>query len=471
MQKLTCFAVALSLLGVTPGYAANTPPDRGAELVRAHPSLSEAIIKAKTAGEAATAIRRIATAARFVLSDGDIVTALIALSDIWGGKDRYDHALRLGRYALELTTVGTLGPGLEFDSLTRVGGALYNMDDFDGAARELDAARRAAARIVPFDANSVANATANYAVVLDNAGRYREAESALIEAIALRRQAAEQRPASIAIAWLALAAVHKRMGRPDLSEQDYRTALTLLETAGQRSSRTYGSALHNYGVLLGERGRDAEAAALYRRAIDLLPADQRFAPRMVNDYTSLSAALIELRDLENAEVAVRNAERAASDAATPNSARINILSARASLAESRGDYAAAERDAAAAVALSRTTYGAGHREIVESLLKHARLLVRVGKADAADTAATEAAAASRPLPDSNPLKAVALDVVAEAQVARGQRLVALAASRAAAEAQARVFVEESGHTPAPLPPEERGIIARRIALLWDADRQ
>lgn len=453
-----------------PAWAAADRSSAVADVVKTNVTLAQAAASAGSPADAAAMVRRAASAKLGKLTDGEVVVALLALSDRSGQDDRLADALHLGEHALSITRTSALGPALEFDSLTRTGSAHYMLDDYDTAARDLDAARKAAARIEPFDANSVANATANYAVTLDEAGRYREAQTALHDAIALRARAAEQRPVSIAVAWLALAAVNKRLGRTDLSEENYRTGLALLEKAGKTAEPTYGLALHNYGVLTGETGRDAEAAALYRRAIELAPADRKYAPSMVNNYTSLAAAWMALGRLDDAGRAVTDAERAAAAKPKPDTQTINILSARAQLSGRRDDRAAAERDADAAVVLARRAVAPTSIRLADGLITLSDALLRNGKPVPARVAADEAVAIGASLPDRTAIKAIAYDTRAATLVA-GDPVAALADSRTAAEIQARRFAEEGSRTPAPLQPEERGIVTRRIALLWEVSRR
>lgn len=109
--------------------------------------------------------------------------------------------------------------------------------------------------------------------------------------------------------------------------------------------------------------------------------------------------------------------------------------------------------------------------LAQNLVTLSATLRAAGKPAEARAAADEALVVSAAVPDRNPLRALAQDARATALVADGRLLDALAASRVAAETQARRFAEEGGRTPVPLQPEERPVVPRRVALLWDASHQ
>ncbi|RYY45358.1 MAG: tetratricopeptide repeat protein, partial [Sphingomonadales bacterium] len=437
------FLANVSASGAMPAAAQTAEAPSREKIVetwaKAHLPAVKAAIVAKDPAATAAHLRAAATELA-PLSDGDISSLLIGGADGFLGDGDNASALAIGEAALAWSRQAKLGPGNQFDALGRTGAARYFMADYAGAARDMGESVERAREIAPYDANAVANAISNYAVVLDANGRYRESEAALQDAVKLRLSAEPRRPEGVATAHAALAAVQKRIGRFDLAEGNYRASLETLEAAGRTETPAYARVLHNYAVFLSDEGRDAEAVPLYRRVLALVPAEKRLNPNMIPDHSALASALLAIGALDEAEVAIGDAIRIAEKLEKPNSDVGPAFANRAGIREARGDVAGAEADYRHALAVDRQINGGGaHLDIPIDLMRLSSLLRRNGRAAEAETLSAEAVQLIDAIPARNPRRAVVLDERAAILAVLERREEALAASRAASELLAERF--------------------------------
>jgi tetratricopeptide (TPR) repeat protein len=468
-------AGALLLTGAAAaGQAVQNPDasDRGKTIERwaaaNRPALTAAV---KPADPETTArqLRAAAGAGLGTLSDGEVGDLLISGADSYINDGDNPKSLMLGEAALGWARAKLADPGYQFDALVRTGSARYYMSDYAGAARDMAESVERARAITPFDANAVANAGANYAVILDNAGRYREAEAEFHKAIALRRDAKPFRPNGLATAYSGLAAVEKRQGRFDLAEGHYRLGLETMEKGELTATLSYMRLLHNYAVFVGQQGRDEEAVRLYRRALEITPPEKRLLPNMIPDHTSLAQALTTLGRLDEADAVMAQAMTIVAALPKPTIDVAVAYSNRSGIRERRGDLAGAEADLRRALAVSRAVRGGDRNiDVPGDLIALASLLRKAGKTEEAEKLTAEAIAAYDVIPEANPLRAVILDERAASLAATGRSGEALAASRGASELLVATFDLERARDPGPVPVEQRPILGRRVALVWDA---
>jgi len=403
------------------------------------------------------------------LTDGEVSDLILAASAYYLNIGNGAEGLALGRGALAWDRAMKLGPSYEFDALVRTGSALYLLTDYAAAARDMQESVARARAITPFDPNAVANATANYAVVLDANGRYRDSEAALQSALKLRLSATPVRPEGLATVYASLAGVQKRIGRFDLAEENYRKALDVLERASLTAGRQYARALHNYAVLVSDEGRSEEAVRMYRRALELTTPEKRMEPGRLPDHSALASALVGLGRLDEAEAAITNAIAIADKLPKPNIDVAPAYTNRARIREARGDLAGAEADQRRALAVDRQVLGGDDNlEVPIDLAALAGELRRNGKLAEADAVSAEAVKLLASVPARNAHRAVVLDVRAATLAANGKKREALASSRAASEALAERFELDQARDPGPVPPEQRPIMGRRVSLAWDA---
>ncbi|MEO8374011.1 MAG: tetratricopeptide repeat protein [Sphingomonas bacterium] len=417
-----------------------------------------------------TALQTRATASALgPLTDGEVSDLIVAASANYINSGDGAEALVLGRGALAWSRAMKLGPAYEFDALVRTGSALYVMADYAGAARDMQESVTQARAIVPFDANAVANATANYAVVLDANGRYRDSEAALESALKLRLSATPIRPEGLSTVYASLAGVQKRLGRFDLAEDNYRRALGVMERASLATSRQYVRILHNYAVLVSDEGRDEEAVRMYRRALELTAPEKRMEAGQLPDHSALASALVSLGRLEEAEAAIANSIAIADKLAKPTADVAPAYNTRARIRAARGDLPGAEADQRRALAVDRLVLGGDNNLAVPGdLAALAGELRRTGKLAEADTVSAEAVKLLASVPARNAHRAVILDIRAATLASSGRKGEALASSRAASEALAERFELEQARDPGPVPPDQRPIMGRRVSLAWDA---
>lgn len=433
-----------------------------------HAAAVKAVIDPTDPIKTAAQTRAVATALG-PLTDGEISDLLLAASAHYLNTGDGAEGLALGRGALAWIRAMKLGPAYEFDALVRSGSALYLMADYAGAARDMQQSVAKAREITPFDANAVANATANYAVILDANGRYRDSEAALESALKLRLSATPLRPEGIGTAYSSLAAVQKRLGRFDLAEDNYRRALDVLEKASLTAGRQYARVLHNYAVLVSDEGRDEEAVRMYRRALELTTPEKRMEPGRLPDHSALAAVLVSLGRLDEAEAAIANAITIADKLPKPTIDVAPAYMNRARIREARGDLAGAEADQRRALAVDRQVLGGDDNlEVPIDLAALAGALRRAGKLAEADAVSAEAVKLLASVPARNAHRAVILDIRAATLASSGRKGEALASSRAASEALAERFELEQARDPGPVPPDQRPIMGRRVSLAWDA---
>ncbi|MEO9133295.1 MAG: tetratricopeptide repeat protein [Sphingomonas sp.] len=412
---------------------------------------------------------RIAAGTLGPLTDTEVSDLIVAASASYINSGKNADALVLGQAALAWAKAMKLGPGYEFDALARTGSARYYMTDYAGAARDMQESVARAREIAPFDPNAVANATANYAVLLDANGRYRESEAALQNAVKLRLGATPVRPEGLGVAYAALAAVQKRIGRFDLAEDNYRRALDVMERANITSNHQYGRVLHNYAVLVSDEGRDEEAVRMYRRVLELTPPEKRMEANRMPDHSALASALVSLGRLDEAEAAIANAIAIADKLDKPDVDFAPIYNNRARIREARGDLAGAESDQRRALAIDRQVLGGNNNLAVPvHLAALAGLLQRTGRLSEADAVSAEAVSLLASIPPRNADRAVILDIRAATLAANGRTNEALASSRAASETLAERFELDQARDPGPVPVEQRPIMSRRVSLAWDA---
>ena len=237
--------------------------------------------------------------------------------------------------------------------------ALLDLGVCSQAQHRLDEARHlyeAVVARVPEHLYVQARALGNLGTLNHDEGRFEDATTCYVEAIALFESLDDPRPVGLFLANLAMLDADR--GRADDALRRYARAVAKLEAAGD--PRLLGIALSSAGMLRLELGQAAEAVALHESAQRLLAE--------VNDSRSealclgrLGAALACLGRLEPALAAVTKGERTARrDAATRDvvhvlHAFVDVEHGRQALSVGRLDEARAALEAAhARVTKART---------------------------------------------------------------------------------------------------------------------
>ena len=213
--------------------------------------------------------------------------------------------------ALELVDVGVAridsldaGPEARVDLLTTLGALLGRLGELDRSEALLRrAVSEAAASLSPGDA---AHGTALDAlgVRLSGNGEYEEAEEVLAEALE-RRRADEAPTAEIAATLGNLAATRRNLGLYEDAEADYREALHLLSPG--TDSTGVASELMGLAQTLQHMGRAEEAESLFRTVRRLLEGTGAETPLRAFAVHNLGVLLGERGEFEQAEQLHREA--------------------------------------------------------------------------------------------------------------------------------------------------------------------
>jgi serine/threonine-protein kinase len=176
-----------------------------------------------------------------------------------------DHLSRT--VALRREAQGPDSPELA-ESLDRLGDALRELDDLDGAIGAMREALQIS-RKHPENRAGLASILNGLGVTLAYHGDYEEAEKNLREAVRLDTEVygEEDRRTAAALANLGLAI--KWNGDYDTAERIYRKVLAIRRVDPGRMTPGYAISLDNLGVLLGQRGDYEESEELFLEALDI----------------------------------------------------------------------------------------------------------------------------------------------------------------------------------------------------------
>ncbi|MBS1152171.1 MAG: Serine/threonine kinase [Myxococcaceae bacterium] len=190
--------------------------------------------------------------------------------------------------------------------IERVGiGALTNRyDDADVAGRF---ARAAVDRIGRNDDLEAALAN-NLGVLAWSRGRYDEAVTGYMRAMALRQQAFGSAHPLVARAWTNVGSALKAAGKYDEAISAYRKAQEIEEATLDPSHPAIAETLNNLGNALNEKGDRPAALATFRKSLEI--KERAFGPDALTvgvTLTNLGAVLLEAQQLDEARVALERA--------------------------------------------------------------------------------------------------------------------------------------------------------------------
>jgi tetratricopeptide (TPR) repeat protein len=202
---------------------------------------------------------------------------------------RYAEAARYYAEAVKLTPERYVDP--LSDRLTRWGQASWRAGDYGSG---LDAARRALSieeTKQPTDDVRLGSRLNNLALILDEVGRYAEAEPLYKRALAIREKALGPGHPELATALNNLAELYRATGRLAEAEPLYRRAVAIDEEALPPDHPGLATNPNNLAGLYRDTGRYAEAEPLHRRALAIrekaLPPDHPDIAQSLNNLAGL----------------------------------------------------------------------------------------------------------------------------------------------------------------------------------------
>jgi tetratricopeptide (TPR) repeat protein len=218
--------------------------------------------------EAARQFRRALKIRQDVLGEDHPSTArtLNSLSAVYTGQGRYAEAERLCTRALAIQEKAP-GPGQYEMSATLDNLASINLKQGRGeTALELSLRADRIARQTYGDRHPLTCRRANrLAVYYENLGRFQEAQELLRKNLEIQIELLGEANPDVAATMANLAAVSCRRGMLEEADVLYRRAIPIFEHSGPNSP-DFATVLWNYGGLLRQTGRKAEAKRLEARA-------------------------------------------------------------------------------------------------------------------------------------------------------------------------------------------------------------
>jgi DNA-binding CsgD family transcriptional regulator/tetratricopeptide (TPR) repeat protein len=226
------------------------------------------------------------------------------------------------------------------------------------AAGRLDAAARVAGELLakPLPPQAEDRVRCALSSVLCAGGRARDAAGQTRLVLARPRLTSEVRDQALTGHLQALAGLRDELAGP--------VADTILASPGQHDGQAVAAAQLTLAVLAWDRGQISDALELLREAARRRPGPSADA-RDTQPLLALAAALVDLRELGEAENILRTANIPALPA-IPAGAALTLLRARLQLAAGRLAEAAAEGQAA--LALARTLGAHGYETTAHSVL-------------------------------------------------------------------------------------------------------
>ncbi len=220
----------------------------------------------------------------------DVTASLQRVGVILHAQGKVDEALEFLTEALERARDGDTGPLATADILSELGVLLKNMErtgDAEPMYEEALAIREQALGDHPLTAQS----HNNFGVFLRGVGRVDEAIPHLERAVEIHRASFGDVHREVGIAYSNLASAQRSAGRNEDAGANYQAALTAIEGSMGREYWVYGQVAYNYGVLLRDERRFAEAEALmvpgYESVRDSLGENSRRALAMVEGVVTL----------------------------------------------------------------------------------------------------------------------------------------------------------------------------------------
>jgi tetratricopeptide (TPR) repeat protein/tRNA A-37 threonylcarbamoyl transferase component Bud32 len=302
-------------------------------------------------------------------------------------------------------------------------GSVLRRTDLDAA----EAAHRQALAIrrerLPPDHPDISDSINNLALVLDNMGRYAEAEPLFRELVERdRRDFGEDHP-YFATTLNNLGMLLNSMGKYEEAKAMVTRGLEIRREILGPDHPEVATSLNNLGLTAEARGDYAECARWVREAITV--HQKRLAPGhpdLATSHSNLGWCLMRAGDLDGAEAALTHAVEVFRGGDGPTPIEITKpLSFLAELEDLRGNGDAAEAAYREVLELCRAELSADHPVTTAVLVKLGTLLTRRGLAAEAEPLLREAVAARRQHRDpEHPTVAIAESALGACLTARGR---------------------------------------------------
>ncbi|ANB16660.1 serine/threonine-protein kinase [Dokdonella koreensis] len=445
---VSVFEVSNPRAGQARDISARDVLDQGAARIRSELDAAPAV-KARLLDVLGTAYRHIGesrraaelladAAAHYQRPDVDqplaAAAALSQLAVVYSNNARpVEDAERAARQALALREQHAPPGSLAIaDSLNTLGVVLEADDRFDEAERLLQQALSIRRELAGTQSMPVATTLHNLGLVARGRGDYAASIARFEEAIAIKRERDGERSPQVQISLQALAATYARAGQAGRAAELHAANLALSRELYGEISDHVALAENEVGSALHDLGRFGDAAAHYRRAIDLYAQLGSSGQAPLNNLASVYE---DMGDYAAAEPLFRQSLVQRRQSLAPDSAPVlraeynlaRLLLRRGDLAESRGLI-----DHVQAGYLAR--YGADDTNTAKARLLDVEWQVRRGDFAAAherQPAIAAAATAADPY-----LRARAASVVAEIARHGGDAATEIAQRRAALDALA-----------------------------------
>lgn len=302
----------------------------------------------------------------------------------------------------------------------------------------------------------------NLALALQQQGNHTEAEPLLHEALAIYRRLLGDEHPSVTLTMNSLALLLQDMGAYDEAESLYRDALAMNRKLLGNDHPQVALTLNDIGSLLYARGEDAAAEPLLREALAL--RRRQYGPEhpdVAVSLNNLGLLLNEKQDYAAAEPLLREAlalNRKLLGDWHPEVA--TNLSNLASMLQDQGDYTAAEPLFREGLALRRSLLGDDHPDVAASLHDLAALMYAMGDCGGAEPLYREALAIREKKLSPAHLKSI------ESRVRLARALVKL--GRFCDAESLLVAAQESCAQIPSAPPAAVRLVLEHLAELYDA---
>lgn len=282
-------------------------------------------------------------------------------------------------------------------------------------ARELVRIRRALNEHPPLE---LARALSAHGDALTQAGHLEAAGEALGEAVGLMEAHAATGDAIYRTALNRLAALRRRTGDDAEAEALYRRALEADRADPDTPPRQLAATLNNLGYLLRTQDRFAEAEPLMREALELLATDLEPGDRTLQvGANNLASVLVNQGKADEADAVLRRELARHREVFPADHWRVgSAASVLAVFLAREGRHAEAAPLQQEVVAVYRSALGPNHSWTVRALTLHGTTLLALGDTSGARTVLLEAEAASRlidDVPDAGPFQAEVREALAQ----------------------------------------------------------
>jgi len=328
----------------------------------------------------------------------EVADALFRLGQLHRVQGDLEKSERLFRQALEIRrqVLGESHAAVA-ETLSDLGSLLRrtDLDAAEAAHRQALAIRRG---LFPPDHPDVSDSINNLALVLDNQGRYAEAEPLFRELVELDRKNFGEDHPYFATTLNNLGMLLNAMGKYEEAEAMVTRSLEIRRRILGPDHPEVGTNLNNLGLTAEARGDYAECVRRVREAIALHETVLGPAhPDLATSYANLGWCLMRQGDLDEAEVELEHSVEVfrAGGGDTPPIEITKPLSFLAELEDLRGDGAAAEAAYRDVLAQCRAELSVDHPVTTNVLVKLGALLTRRGSAAEAEPLLREALSARR----------------------------------------------------------------------------